>query len=617
MILGTAGHIDHGKTALVRALTGVDTDRLAEEKRRGITIELGFAPLELEGVGTIGMVDVPGHEAFVRTMLAGATGIDLALLVVAADEGVMPQTREHLEILRLLGIRGGLVALTKCDTVDEDWLSLVEEDVRALVAASPLAAAPIIPTSSVTGAGLPELKSAIAALARELPKRDADDVFRLPIDRAFSAKGTGTVVTGTIWSGVVRDGSTLFVLPQGREVRVRGVQSHGRGVSESHAGSRTALALVGVHPDDVARGEVLVDVAYWPATSLLLADVALLDTASRPLRPREWVRLHLGTAEVAARVVASGGAIEPGERRGARVLLQEPLAMRAGDRFVLRRGSPPETIGGGRVIDPLPSHRRSRPIAGLHIGSVQHLEALALDAGAAGIPVDQLTIRLGITPSHVRLHVSSSDQVVVVGARVFHVACIGKMRGDLLASVTEFHRGNPLSFGMPTAEWRSPIRGEVSLLGYVERRLVQDGEIEIAGSLVRLPGWRPDLSPDQRQRLALIRGRIEQSRLESPSIEELASEFGSETLLLVRILLDEGVVVQVDQDRYATPDALTMARDRLREGMGSSEGREFTASELREILGVSRKFLIPLLEHFDREGVTERRSTGRVLTRPR
>jgi len=615
MILGTAGHIDHGKTALVRALTGVDTDRLAEEKRRGITIELGFAPLELEGIGTIGVIDVPGHEAFVRTMLAGATGIDLALLVVAADEGVMPQTREHLEILGLLGIRGGLVALTKCDTVDADWLTLVEDDVRALVATSALAAAPIIPTSSVTGAGLPALKAAIAALARELPRRDADDVFRLPIDRAFSAKGTGTVVTGTIWSGVVRDGSTLFVLPQGREVRVRGVQSHGKAVSESHAGTRTALALAGVHPDEVGRGEVLVDVAYWPATSLLLADVALLDSASRPLRPREWVRLHLGTADVAARVVASGGAIGPGEQRGARVLLQDPVAMRSGDRFVLRRGSPPETIGGGLVMDPLPMHRRSRPFSRVDMGSVDHLDALVQDAGTYGISVEQLTVRLGITPSHVKRCISSSRSLLILGSRVFHVASIDLSRSDLLSRLTEYHRSKPLSFGMPTAEWRSPFRGDSSLLGYIERRLALDGAIEFAASLVRLSGWRPDLSPDQRQRLTEIRGRIVQSQLESPSIEELASEFGSETLLLVRILLDEGVVVQVDQERYVAPDALAKARELLREGMGSSAGREFTASELREMLGVSRKFLIPLLEHFDREGLTERRSTGRVLTR--
>lgn len=615
MILGTAGHIDHGKTALVRALTGVDTDRLPEEKRRGITIELGFAPLTLDGLGTIGIVDVPGHEAFVRTMLAGATGIDLALLVVAADEGVMPQTREHMAILRLLGIRGGIVALTKCDLVDPEWLALIEEDVRSLVTGSALVTAPVIATSSVTGAGLNELRDSISHMVRSLPAREADDLFRMPIDRAFSAKGTGTVVTGTVWSGSVRNDSTLYVLPSGLSVRVKGVQSHGKSVDFAPPGTRAAVALSGVHPDDVSRGEVLVDAAAWPATQMIRAEVAALDTASRSVRAREWVRLHLGTAEVGARVVSPGGALVPGELRAARILLDSPLAMRAGDRFVLRRGSPIETIGGGRVVDPLPSHRRARPWASVEIGSAGHLEAILRDADCWGVVREYLPIRLGVRDSEVQLLLSSCSFARLVGGRVFHRGSIDDARERLLQSVSSYHAAHPLSFGIPSAEWRSPLRIDQGLLAEAERSLAAEGAIEHAGSLVRLRGWRPELTVARQQLLARIRGRMEQSKIESPTIAELEGEFGDETGRLLRILQEEGVVVSLDQQRYVTRVALDDARRQLTEGMRGAPEREFTASELRDLLGVSRKFLIPLLEYFDREGVTERRATGRVLHR--
>ena len=359
MILGTAGHIDHGKTTLVRALTGVDTDRLPEEKRRGITIELGFAPLRLDGVGTIGVVDVPGHEGFVRTMLAGATGIDLALLVVAADESVMPQTREHFAILRLLGVTRGVVALTKCDLVDDEWRALVVEDVRALLADSPLADAAVVGTSSVTGAGLAELRAAIADAARAVPARAADDLFRMPVDRAFTIKGTGTVVTGTVWSGrLTRDG-TVRVMPGDRTVRVRGLETHGDQVPVAEPGHRTAIALAGLDVADVQRGSFLVADAAWRPSNVLRAEVVLLDDAPQTLRARTAVRFHLGAADVGARVVADGS-LAPGERKFARIVLDEPVVLRAGDRFVLRSASPAATVGGGIVIDPFAT-RRARP----------------------------------------------------------------------------------------------------------------------------------------------------------------------------------------------------------------------------------------------------------------
>src|SRR5258705_4020340 len=340
MILGTAGHIDHGKTTLVRALTGVDTDRLPEEKRRGITIDLGFAPLTLEGIGTLGVVDVPGHEAFVRTMVAGATGIDLALLVVAADEGVMPQTREHLAILSLLGVSSGVVALTKSDLVDAEWLALVDEAVRATLAPTRLAGAAIVPVSATSGAGLEALRAALAAAARAIPTRSGDDIFRLPIDRAFTVKGTGTVVTGTVWSGALSRDATVRLLPADQAVRVRGLHAHGHAVEPGQAGGPAALALAGVDLDQVARGAVLVQGSAWQATRVLRADVALLADAPRALGPRSRVRLHLGTSDVSARLVVPGGTLAPGGGPAGRHVADKGGARRAGGRLLVPCGPP-------------------------------------------------------------------------------------------------------------------------------------------------------------------------------------------------------------------------------------------------------------------------------------
>ncbi|MEO7647116.1 MAG: selenocysteine-specific translation elongation factor, partial [Gemmatimonadaceae bacterium] len=351
MILGTAGHIDHGKTALVRALTGVDTDRLPEEKRRGITIDLGFAPLVLDGIGTIGVIDVPGHEAFVRTMLAGATGIDLALLVVAADEGVRPQTREHLTILTMLGVRAGVVALTKIDLVDDEWLELVSADVAAVLEGSGLEGAVIVPVSANTGEGLDQLRAAIRGAASSVVARDTDDLFRMPIDRAFSVHGTGTVVTGTVWSGTLRKGAAT-VFPGAFPVRVRDLQSHNSSVDSVSASTRAAVALSGVTVEQTGRGAVLVAGDGWTESTVILAELTLSDSTVA-VTPRTRVRLHLGAADVGARVrlfePVAGQINVP-----VRIRLEEPIIARAGDRFVLRAGSPLEVIAGGVVTDPLP-----------------------------------------------------------------------------------------------------------------------------------------------------------------------------------------------------------------------------------------------------------------------
>src|SRR5689334_1399008 len=442
MILGTAGHIDHGKTSLVRALTGVDTDRLPEEKRRGITIDLGFAPLELDGVGTLGVVDVPGHEAFVRTMVAGATGIDLALLVVAADEGVMPQTREHLAILRLLGVRAGVVALTKADLVDDEWLALVRDDVAAAVADGPLAEAPIVAVSSLTGQGIDELRAALAAAARRVPGRATEDLFRMPIDRAFTIRGTGTVVTGTVWSGMLRRDATLRLFPSGDTVRVRSLQAHGHAVDRIHAGERAAIALAGVELARVGRGAVLVAGDAWRPSTVLRADVALLDDVARPVGPRHQLRLHLGTSEVGARLVATGGALAPGEHRPARIVVDEPVVARTGDRFVLRGGSPLGTVGGGIVTDPL-APQRARAWVRRADSVADALDHFLREATQSGLDVAELPVRLGISASELADVLDSADAWRVED-RLYAPATRTVVEERIRATLAEYHAAHPL-----------------------------------------------------------------------------------------------------------------------------------------------------------------------------
>ena len=609
MILGTAGHIDHGKTTLVRALTGVDTDRLPEEKRRGITIELGFAPLHVDGIGVIGVVDVPGHEGFVRTMLAGATGIDLALLVVAADEGVMPQTREHLAILRLLGVSRGVVALTKCDLVDDEWRELVVEDVRTLLADTPLAAAPIVPTSSTTGAGLDDLKHAIADMAREVPARAADDLFRMPVDRAFTIKGTGTVVTGTVWSGRLTRDATVRVLPADRTVRVRGLQTHGDQVQIAEPGHRTAVALAGIDVDEVRRGSFLVTDGAWRTSRVIRADVVLLDDAPKSLRARTAVRFHIGTADIGARIVASDGVLAPGERKFARIVLDEPVVLRAGDRFVLRSASPPATIGGGVVIDPFAT-RRARPWEVEPDSSAASRLRLALaEAGESGIDVSSLPIRLGVSPSDLD-GLLDDDETVCIEARAYAADAASALESRLVRLVDEAHRARPLEPGVSLQEVRSRLGAPQPLVDFVLARALERRAIETDGGTIRASGWTPRLTDAQREALRQIDDTIRTAASEPPSVAELEPKFGTVVSDLLRYLEREGRVVAVEPERYYSTASLNSLIDRLKTGM--AKGGDYSPAELRELLGFSRKFLIPFLEYCDRQGLTARTATGRI-----
>nr|MBA3403146.1 selenocysteine-specific translation elongation factor [Gemmatimonadaceae bacterium] len=424
MILGTAGHIDHGKTTLVKVLTGVDTDRLPEEKRRGITIDLGFAPLVIDGAGTIGIVDVPGHEAFIRTMLAGASGIDIALLVIAADESVMPQTREHLDILSLLGVEQLIVAITKSDLVADEWMALVLDDVEMLLAPTSFRASRTVPVSARTGEGIAELRRAISDAAVRIPSRGHDnDLFRMPIDRVFTIRGTGTVATGTIWSGSVSRDAALILRPGDRAVRVRGVQTHGAAVVTANAGERAAVALAGCELADVARGSVLVGDSAWIGTSEIEAEIELAADSPR-VSSRTRLRFHLGTADVGCRLAGARtiGGTEMAARARVRIVFDEPLVSRGGDRFVLRYPSPPSTIGGGRVVDPYPPKRRRLepveegvPVPGSGSATDARLAGLLAAAAVAGIQLPTLPVRLGIPESGVASAARAIGAITVDG----------------------------------------------------------------------------------------------------------------------------------------------------------------------------------------------------------
>ena len=607
MILGTAGHIDHGKTALVRALTGVDTDRLPEEKRRGITIELGFAPLALAEdafAGTLGVVDVPGHEAFVRTMLAGATGVDLALLVIAADEGVMPQTREHLAILTLLGVRGGAVALTKNDLVDGDWLALVTDDVRTLLAGSTLEGAEIVPCSATTGAGLAELRHALAGAAANVPQRNTADLTRIPLDRAFTVKGTGTVVTGTLWSGAIERDATVRLFPSVGAARVRSLESHGAAVTRALPGTRVAVALAGVEREAVSHGGVLVsNDDSWRESAVLRADVALLDGA-KGLGVRTRVRFHLGTSDVGARLVSAAGRVEPGTVHAVRIALDAPVVARAGDRFVLRTTSPAMTIGGGIVTDPQPPAHRAKPWSATGASASARLEWIAAECGGAGLPVADIPVRVGILPADVTPLVAGTRSLVRLGDRVFDAGLRARLRDRLAADVRAWHKANPLESGLPLQHARSTLRAEDALFDDLVRDLVARNKVELRGSVLTRSGWKAGSGADA-AKVAELAVALEAGGVSPLSVGELTDQFGTETPALLRVLEREGRAIAVAPDRYYSAAALAALLESLRKV--TSDGADRTASQIRESIGLSRKYLIPFLEYCDRIGVSARR----------
>ena len=617
-VVGTAGHIDHGKTALVKALTGVDTDRWEEEKRRGITIDLGFAPLPLGGDLNASVVDVPGHEGFVRNMLAGATGIDVALLVIAADEGIMPQTEEHLAIVELLGVRRGIPVLTKRDLVDEDWLSLVQGEVATRLASSRVRWEAPIAVSALTGVGLDDLRTALVSVAADLAERPEADLFRLPIDRVFAVAGAGTVVTGSTWSGTVAVGASVRLLPLDREVRVRSVEVHGESTQQAAPGRRTALALVGVSKEELERGHVAVTGSGWAATTTLDVAIELLPSARKALAVRTRVRVHLGTAEVLGRV-AQVRSIAPGEKGMARLLLERPLVARGGDRFVLRSFSPVTTIGGGVVLDPFPPKRPRVSERGLTAGQPagERLARLVEEAGLRGLALGDIPVRLGILPSEVAGAVAAAGKgVLAVGGGDVLVSrrAVAAEIERLTGVVTSHHEAHPLDPGLSLQALRAAVKAPPAVLDLLLEHAVKKQAFEVAegGAVVRRPGWKAASSARAGDAGGRLAQRLADARWQLPTVSELQREFADPTVpALLAHLAREGTVERVDQDRYAVKQALeefqSAIETTLRE-LGSA-----TPAQFRDRLGLTRKYLIPLLEWADRRGITSRQGDTRVL----
>ena len=619
-VVGTAGHIDHGKTALVKALTGVDTDRWEEEKRRGITIDLGFALLLLGDGIQASVVDVPGHEGFVRNMLAGATGIDVALLVVAADEGIMPQTEEHLAIVELLGVTRGIPVIAKRDLVEQEWLDLVRGEVTERLRSSRVRWHVPIAVSALTGDGLEELRGALRGVAHDLLERPVADFFRLPIDRVFALPGAGTVVTGSTWSGTVAVGDSVRLLPLDRVARVRSIEVHGQAAERAVPGRRTALALVGVDKAELARGHVAVTGTGWTATRLLDAGVELLPTARRPLTTRTRLRVHLGTAEVLARVVQVGS-IAPGERGRARFVLESPLIARGEDRFVLRSFSPVTTIGGGVVLDPMPPvpgprlrHRR------LQVGQppAERMASWTTEAGLGGVPIPHVAVRLGVLPEAVTAVIAGAgESVVACGEYLVARAAVSAALARLSGMLRRHHQEHPIDPGMSLQALRAAAGGGTpppAVLDYLLEAGRHEGVWEWEGGVARLAGWRPALDAQaEAVRDELVR-RLREARWEVPTVAELQREHpGRPIPALLAHLARTGVVEQVDQERYADRGVLEQFRVALEAAL--QELGHATPAGLRDRLGLTRKFLIPLLEWADRRGITRREGDARTLAR--
>ncbi len=615
-VVGTAGHIDHGKTALVKALTGVDTDRWEEEKRRGITIDLGFAPLPLPGGIQASVVDVPGHEGFVKNMLAGATGIDVALLIIAADEGIMPQTEEHLAIVELLGVRRGIPVLTKRDLVDDEWLALVRTEVAARLERSRIPWHTPVAASAVTGEGLEVLKQALVEVAADLTDRSADDLFRLPIDRVFALAGAGTVVTGSTWSGTVTAGDSVRLLPLDRDVRVRSIQVHGQDADRAGPGRRTALALVGVGKEDVDRGHVAVTGTGWAPTSTLDVSLELLPGAKKPLAVRTRIRVHLGTAEVLGRV-AQVRAIAPGEISMARLLLERPLVARGGDRFVIRSFSPVTTIGGGVVLDPFPPRRPRVSERGLALGQPpsERLARLVDEAGLLGVRASGLGVRLGVLPAEVPAVIDAAGKgVLSAGEMLVSRRAVAAEVDRLAGVVARHHEEHPLDPGLSLQALRASVTAPPAVLDLLVEHGVkkQAWELTEGRAAVRKPGWQAALKARAGDAGGRLAQRLAEARWQLPTVAELQREFSDPTVpALLAHLAREGSVERVDQERYALKQALEEFRraveDTLRE-LGAA-----TPAQFRDRLGLTRKYLIPLLEWADRRGITSRKGDTRVL----
>lgn len=638
IIVGTAGHIDHGKTALVKALTGVDADRLPEEKKRGITIDLGFAELDL-GEVRIGFVDVPGHERFVKNMLAGAHGIDLVALVIAADEGVMPQTREHFEICRLLETKTGLIVLTKADLVDEELLELVKLDAQELVQNSFLENAPMIAVSARTGVGIDELKEIIKNLARTIPVRKNEFIARLPIDRSFTVKGFGAVVTGTLVAGEIKVSDEMELLPIGRKVRVRGLQTHGKSVETAHAGQRTAVNLGGVEHAEVERGQTLAPTSTLRPTQIFDAEIEVLKDAKKSLKSRARVRVHVGTLEALARVqiVNEKDEIAQGEKGFAQFRLETSVVVLPNEQFIVRSYSPQITIAGGKILDGL-AHKHRRKDLNTTIDYLEKLtDALKTDnkqnelklflenAGETGLNFRALQERTGWIDSILQKNLQEVLQKKsVIEADVIYLSrtVFENLAAKTIQAIQSHHKAEPLSRGMLRETLREKVFAHlpVEIFRKTLQIITERGEILAEKDVVRAASYSQNLSANDKQILEKLQKIYETVKLEVPTLENALLEAISGTKStkdqarkVFQLLLDSGEILKVSNDFYFSNKVINELVEKLKNHAVKTSDRLIDVPTFKDLAGISRKYAIPLLEYFDQIKITRRAGDKRLI----
>jgi selenocysteine-specific elongation factor len=629
-VLGTAGHVDHGKTSLIKALTGTDTDRLKEEKERGITIELGFASLALPCGHTLGIVDVPGHEKFIKHMVAGAAGIDLVLMVIAADEGIMPQTKEHLQICSLLGITTGLVALTKIDLVEKEWLELVRSEITDYLQDTFLAEAPIVPVSAVKETGIPELLAETDKIVSRLQEKNDDGIFRLPVDRIFTMKGFGTVVTGTLISDKIKVGEDVQILPENISTRIRGIQVHNQPTEEAFSGQRTALNLQGIDKATLARGNVLVRPQTLRPTKRLDVFFEYLASNTRKLKNRSLVRLHTGTTEIMTRIVLlNADELSPGEKSFAQLILADEDVVVAGDHFVLRSYSPVTTIGGGRILDPLPGkHKRKNKkilddLQILQSGALPEKISVLLErAGFNGINVRSLAFRLGIHVKKIREALEklfsdrqaillSGDDTTALSSHLY-----AQLEDLLMKSLADYHQNNPLKEGISKEELKAALAGTVSaklfnmvLASLGKRNLIASDKdnVRLASHLVQLAGEEDALRRS-------IASTYTQAGLTPPSLADVLNGFKDQKAKaqnIVKLMIKDGELIKINEDLCFTGEALTRLREEYKAQL--VRDGQATPATFKDLTGLSRKYIIPLMEYFDTSKLTVRVGDHRIL----
>ena len=631
IILGTAGHVDHGKTSLIRALTGIDTDRLKEEKERGITIELGFAYLDLPCGHRLGIVDVPGHEKFVKNMVAGAAGMDLVAFIIAADEGIMPQTREHFEICRLLGIQRGLIVITKIDMVEQEWLELVTDDIRTFFAGSFLESAPLITVSSTQGQGIEEFRTTLDSLVAATDFSEAHGPFRLPVDRVFSMKGFGTVITGTAISGRIKTGDDIMFYPSRKTGKIRGIQVHGKDTQEAEAGHRTAINIQGLEKEAITRGEMAASVDCLQPSYLLDAHFFHLESAKKNLKNRTRVRIHIGTAEIMGRIVLlNQEELEPAAEGDVQILLEEQVSCWPGDKYVVRSYSPVYTIGGGMVLNGSPRKRKrfraeNREIFRIYRENIP--ENLALfhigESGYNGLTLDRLAVKMGIFGKPLKKIVErpiSSRKIILIEQekqRMIAAFVYEKLWEKVRTILAAYHKENPLKTGLPKEELRSRLyRGlDQRLFQFLLNDLQKKGEIDQDQALVRLAGHKVSLKEDEKKLRRELETFYQEADLAPPTIKEVMAKFSSYQQDLVKevlaIMIRDNALVKVTEELYFYKPAMGNLKEKLVARL-AREG-EIDTPAFKDMTGLSRKFSIPLLEYFDKIKVTMRVGDKRLL----